>query len=276
MNSGLHLPRSVRVASTVLLTAYALYSVLPLLWMLNLSLRSPQRAFELSLSISDWTISNYVAAVVKFGQAFGNSLIVAVGSTGVSLLLGVLGAYGLSRYRFRGRELAGLVLVSGRLLPPVLMVMGLFVVFQKVRLYDSLTAVLIANSLYTLPFAVWMLRSYFDAIPVSLDEAARVDGARVGTIIMRVILPLARPGLVTTTVYCFLLAWNDLLYGLTFILSPEKKVVTVLIAEQSGEWWTNYPEMMAMATLFTLPMLLAFALIQRNLIAGLGAGAVKS
>lgn len=259
-----------------ILGLYALFSLAPLAWMVSISLRTPKEAFLPTLLPSAIVFANYCAAIGKFKLSFLNSLSVSLVATALSLGLGTLAAYGLSRYSFRGKAAASMLVVSTRLLPPVLLVMGLFTAFQRIRLYDSLTAVVLADTLYTLPFAVWMLRNYFDSIPRSLDEAALVDGASVSTVVTRVMFPLARPGVVATAVYCFLLAWNDLLYALTFILSEQKKLVTVVIAEQSGEWWTNYPEMMAMATLFTVPLLLAFVLVQRSLVTGLSAGAIKS
>ena len=265
-----------RIALLVVVCLYALVSALPLLWMVGISIRSPQEAFKPTLLPSVIKLSNYAAAAAKFRLSIGNSLVVAMASTAISVTLGFLAGYGLSRCTFRGKSIAGTVLLSARLLPPVLLVVGLFIAFQRVHLYDSLTAVILADTLYTLPFSVWMLRNYFDAIPQALDEAALVDGASLPAILSRVMLPLAGPGVMATVVYCFLLAWNDLLYALTFVLSNERKLVTVIIAEQSGEWWTNYPEMMAMATLFTVPIVALFLAVQRSLVTGLGAGALKS
>jgi len=248
--------------------------IFPFLWMIWISLRTPANAFTFSLR-GPFTVSNYAAVFRKSARFFVNSLMVASSSALVSLLFGVPAGYGLSRFRFTGKGLVTYLVVVLRMFPPVLLAIGFFALVTRIRLFDTLLALVILDSLFTLPFVIWMTKAYFDAIPKEIDEAALVDGCSPFGALWRVVLPVSKPGIVAVTIYGFLLSWNEFMFALTFIQSNSNKLATVALSEIMGEWWTNYPELMAMTVLICIPIMLLFIAVQRYIVAGLAASAIK-
>lgn len=218
---------------------------------------------------------------VGFGQAAFNSVVIAVTSTALTLLIAVPAAYALSRLPMKGRGAYRQFLLATQMLSPVLLVLGLFrmaasIPFGDGTLADTRTGVVIVYATYQLAFAVWMLASYFATIPADLEEAAWIDGATRMQAVLRVFLPLALPALAVTGIVTFVAAWNEFTIALTLLRDPSRltlplKVVNLVAGRYSVDW----NQVMAATLVATLPVAVVFTLLQRYLVGGLTLGAVK-
>lgn len=267
--------RSILVYALTLLVA--LVMSFPVFWMISLSLRPLGETFVPTLLPSRIELQAYHKILTNptLRIPFLNSMLVAASSTLLALVLGLPTAYGLSRYRFRGSNLVLMFIIGNKMFPPVLLTVSYFFLVTRVKLYDSLLAVILMDTVITLPFAVWMMRNYFDTVPPELDEAAIVDGTtRVGAL-LRVVLPVSTPGMAATAVYCFLLAWNEFLFAFTFTQSQENQVTSIKIASLQGQFWTDWPTLLGYSVLFIIPIVILFLVMQRYLVQGLAAGSTK-
>ncbi|TVQ40138.1 MAG: carbohydrate ABC transporter permease [Spirochaetaceae bacterium] len=206
---------------------------------------------------------------------FRSSLIVALGTMGLNILVSVPAAYAVARLRFFGRKSVMYLLLAIQMFSPVIVVISLFRIFARAQLIDTYTGLILANTVFTISFATWMMTGYFSAIPTEIEEAARIDGcSRVGTL-LRVMLPVAAPGLVTVMIYNFITAWNEFLFALTFINARSKMPLTLGIYQFVGRWSTQWELLTTSAFLALIPVLVLFYLIEKQLVAGLASGAVK-
>lgn len=204
-----------------------------------------------------------------------NSLVVVIFSGLSSLVISVLAGYSLSRYRVRGSGVLGYLLLSSRMLPPTLLVIPLFVFMSQLRLMNTLWSVVIANVTFIMPFATWMLKSYFDSIPRELEEAAYIDGSsRLGAL-LRITLPLSAPGVAATALYSAILAWDEYLFARTFLTTNSVWTISVGLGSFRGEYITFWNEVMAASVIGTVPIIVIFLLLEKHLVSGLTAGAVK-
>jgi multiple sugar transport system permease protein len=204
-----------------------------------------------------------------------NSFAVAAGSTAMALVAGVSGAYGLSRFRYRGKSTLALVILTTQMMPPLVLIIPIYTIFIGLGLADTLFGLMLGNFAFSLPVVIWMMKSIFDSIPVDIEEAARVDGASWPYILWRVTLPIALPGLAATGIFTFLNGWDEFMFARTIVSSAEKWVGTVGLASFIGAYVTPWDQILAAATIFTVPPLVLFLFVQKYFIAGLGAGAVK-
>lgn len=267
--------RSALVYVATLLVA--LIMAFPVFWMISLSIRPLGETFAPTLIPTQIDLQAYVKILTNpsLRIPFVNSMVVATSSMFLALLLGLLTAYGLSRYRFRGSNAVLMFVIGNKMFPPVLLTVSYFYLVTRVKLYDTLLAVILMDTVITLPFAIWMLRNYLDTVPRELDEAAIIDGCtRLGALV-RVVLPVSVPGVAATVVYCFLLAWNEFLFAYTFTQSPENQVTSIKIASLQGQFWTDWPTLLGYSVLFTIPILVMFLAMQRYLVQGLAAGSTK-
>jgi multiple sugar transport system permease protein len=267
--------RSILVYTLTLLVA--LIMSFPVFWMISLSIRPLGETFLPTLLPGRIYLQAYYSILTNpsLRIPFLNSLLVAASSTFLALALGLPAAYGLSRYRFRGSNAVLMFFIGNKMFPPVLLTVSYFFLVTRVKLYDNLLAVILMDTVITLPFAVWMMRNYLDTVPPEMDEAAIVDGTtRLGAL-LRVVLPVSIPGVAATTVYCFLLAWNEFLFAFTFTQSPEHQVTSIKIAGLQGQFWTDWPTLLGYSVLFVIPIVILFVVMQRYLVQGLAAGATK-
>jgi ABC-type glycerol-3-phosphate transport system permease component len=204
-----------------------------------------------------------------------NSLIVACLSVVVSTIIGGWTAYGLSRFWFKGKSHVNAFILICLSFPGPLLVIPYFQIMIKIHLFDSIIALILAYLTFTLPFITWMLKAYFDTIPKELDEAAIIDGCSHYAIFWKVILPLAKPGYVATGIYAFLNSWNEYMFGLTLTSSEASKTIPVALGSLLGEFMTDWPCIMAGAVVASLPVIILFFFMQKQLIYGLTGGAVK-
>jgi multiple sugar transport system permease protein len=206
----------------------------------------------------------------------GNSLIVAGLSTALTMALGVLGGYALSRFSSRTVRAAGMSVLLAKMIPTTLLVIPLYVMFREYGMLATLASAALAHCTVTIPFAIWMLKAYFDSIPAELEEAAAIDGATPLGALWRIVLPVSLPGLGATALYAFILSWNEFAFSRTLLFSePKNWTVTMGIASIRGEYITSWNEIMAASAIVAVPIILVFLWLERYLVAGLTAGAQK-
>lgn len=251
----------------------------PFVWMILTSLKTETEALKIPVI---WmperpTLAAYITMWLRKNYAtyFFNSTVVSISTAAISTLLGAMAGYGFSRFALRGRGLLMGFILTTQMLPGVLVVGPYFRILAGLGLYDTRTGLIIAFLTICLPFATWMLKGFIDGIPSELDEAAMVDGCSRFRIFFTIILPLVRPGMVATMLFAFLLAWGDLLWVQTLTNSEAMVTVTLAIARTVQEFYVNWPELMAGALMGGLPGIVLYLLLQRWLIQGLTAGAIK-
>jgi multiple sugar transport system permease protein len=256
-----------------------LFALGPYGWMILTSLK-PQA--ELSTwPLTYWprepTLQHYsdLIARTNFAGSLGNSLIIAIGASLLGLGVSIPAAYAFSRFRFRGRQglLTGFLVIN--MFPVVLLIIPLFLMMRRLGLIDTFLGVILGHSTFSIPFAIWMLTSYFNAIPKDLDEAAMIDGASRLQTIRLIILPLLMPGVVTAGIYIFITSWNEYLFAM-MLSGQAVRTVTVALQLFIGEFTIQWGLLTAGGTLIALPVTFLFLLVQRRLVGGLTAGAVKS
>lgn len=251
----------------------------PIYWMLNTALKPSAEIFQYPPTFwsENWSFDAFWKVMTErpIGRYFLNSLIVATGTTLLSLSIASLAAYGLTRFPIRIEALIILSLLFIKMLPEALLVVPFFELIAGAGLLNNYIALILVYSSFALPFAVWMLVGFFRAIPRELDEAGIMDGAsRLGTFAM-VVLPLAKPGLVAVAMVTFLTAWNAYLWSLVLTTAPSMYVLPVGIATLKGEYQVNWNELMAAAVIAVVPVLAIYSILERHLVAGITAGAVK-
>ncbi len=274
--------RGMLAAPTVrylVLIVGAAVMVLPFLYMVSTSFKS--QAYVLTLPPQfiphPATVSNYTGAwqTDSFGRYFLNSVIVAVISTVLSLLLSSMMAYAFARFRFPGRELLFNVLLLGLMIPPIMLVIPQFVLAKYLGLIDSMTGLIVFYVGFSLSLNTFLLRGFFAAIPVELEQAMQVDGAGAFVRYWRLILPLARPALATATIFTFLGSWDEFTWALTIINTPSKRTLPIAIALFQGQNSTLWGLVFAASIIAVVPVIVVFLLFQRHFVQGLTAGAVK-
>lgn len=204
-----------------------------------------------------------------------NSILIALGTVALVLVIATMAGYSLSRFRFRSNRTIGYVLLLACMLPPTLIIIPLYITFSKMNLLNSALAVVLANSAITVPFSTWMMKGFFDGIPVSLEEAAQIDGCNVFSAIMKIVLPLCKPGLITTVIYVAVLSWSDFLFARTFLVDQTQWTMTIGVYTMIGEHLILWEEICAVALLSIIPITIIFTVFQRHLISGMAVGAVK-
>ncbi len=266
------------------LTAVAIIVVgaylFPLYWLASTSLKSPEQLFTSPPTWVPFPLewSNYATAVFEnplMMRALGNSLIISVGATLLTLVLAAPAAYGLARLRLRWTALLMLPFLIAQLLPAINVALPMFTLFSQWGLVNSYVGLILANAVGTLPFAVIVLRPFYLTIPGELEEAAAVDGATRFQAFFRIVLPLVRPGLVTVAVFAFVMAWGEFVFGLTLTTEREMQPVTVTLNSFIGQYGTEWGPLMAASTVVAIPLIIVFVVFQRYITSGLAAGSVK-
>jgi arabinogalactan oligomer/maltooligosaccharide transport system permease protein len=204
-----------------------------------------------------------------------NSLIIAVLTTIVGVVLSCTAAYALSRFRFPGRKAGLTTFLVVQMFPATLLLLPLYVILDKLGLLNSIAGLVLVYSTTAIPFCVWTLKGYFDTLPRELEEAARIDGASPWMIFWRIILPLSTPGLAITALFSFMTAWNEFIMASTFMTDESKYTLPVLIQSSVGQHSADYGLFAAGAVVTSIPVMVAFYMLQKYLVGGLTAGAVK-
>ena len=248
----------------------------PYLWMFLTSVTPQARLFTEGPSLTDATLANYARLfrTVGFGENLLDSLIVALGTVAVGLSLSVTAAYAFSRFNFPGKRLLMLQFLLINMFPLVLLILPLFIFMRVLGLLDTHLALIIANATIAIPFSVWMMVSYMNGIPRSLDEAAMTDGCTRMQALRRVVLPLCLPGIIATGIYIFITAWNEYLYALT-LGGRNVRTITVAVQTLIGEYEVQWGLLTAGGIVGAMPATVLFLIVQKRLISGLTQGAVK-
>jgi N-acetylglucosamine transport system permease protein len=301
-----------KTAKYVILLAWLAAVVLPILWVFSNSVRSSQEIFENSFGLP-WLVTgspyadepsvptpeeaarrNFEKAWTEsnFQQFFVNSVIVTGLSLAGILALGALASYALARFRFRGNRLVYVFFISGMMVPAQLILIPLFFQYSamsdglsalirplgyEVTLYNSLTGLILIYVALSLPFTILILTAFFRSLPGALRESAILDGASEWTVFRTIMLPLARPGLITAAIFNFLGIWNEYLFALVFVNTPEKKTLPLGLASvtMQAQYKTDFGLMFAGLVIILLPTLLTYAILQRHLTRGITVGALK-
>ncbi len=255
------------------------FALAPFVWMLLTSIKpnADLSQFPVRYLPSSTTFEHYQTLIQRtsFPVNLLNSLVIACGAVVLGLAASVPAAYSFSRFRFRGRRMLMTSFLVINMFPIVLLIIPLFVLMRTLGLIDTFIGVIIGHSTFSIPFSIWMLVSYFNAIPKDLDEAATIDGASRLQTIRLVVLPLVMPGIVTTAIYVFITSWNEYLFAM--MLSGETvRPVTVALQLFIGEFTVQWGVLTAGGTIIALPVTILFLFVQKRLVGGLTAGAVKS
>jgi len=269
-----------RMIWSVVTWTIVLAVVFPLIWMIVTSAKPQSELFSIPPTLMPETITfehyRRLLTDTPFLQYFRNSMILAVTTTVVVVVLGTLGAYSLVRFKYRGRETLATLVLFTYLMPSVVLVIPLYLMMAKLGLANTLASLVIAYTTFALPYALWLLRSFMSSIPVDLESAALVDGAgRMGAFV-DVVLPQALPGIVSTALFTFILCWNEYLFALVLVNSDSVRPLTagtmnMLITSFNIDWSL----LMAASVMMSLPLIVIFTFLQGTLTKGFGAGAVK-
>jgi trehalose/maltose transport system permease protein len=278
-NQTYRLMRQVRAAGLYLGVAFVLvYVLFPYYWALISSTKSGPELYAFSLVPSP-NLENYRLLVSNpvFMGALVNSVVVALCSTAIALATGLLAAYGLGRLHFPPGRIILITVLMISIFPQVVVLSGMFEVIGWLKLYNSRWALVVSYLILTLPFTTWVLTSFIRDLPVELEEAALIDGCSRLRILTHVLLPLMGPAIASTGLLAFILAWNEFLFALTFILTDENRTVPVAIGliASGSRYEVPFGLIMAASVTVTLPLLTLVMIFQRKIIAGLTAGAVK-
>ncbi len=263
----------------IFLIAVCIFCLIPFAWMLSTSLKTETEAFRIPPT---WlplqlTVDSYIGIWLRknFATYFINSTIISLATAVLSTFFGAFAGYGFSRFFFRGRHFLIGFFLATQMLPGVLLVGPYFKILSKAGLYDTRSGLIIAFLTICLPFSTWMMKGYIDKVPQELDQSAMVDGcSRVG-VFFKIVLPIVAPGMVATILFAFLLAWGDLLWALCLTSSENMITVTLGIARTVGEFRIIWPMLMAGSLVGGVPAILLYIFLQRLLVQGLTAGAVK-
>jgi multiple sugar transport system permease protein len=222
-------------------------------------------------------LSNFVKIWTQhpFSRYFVNSFVIAAGTTCLTTSLCVPAAYALSRFRFFGQKLLLYLYLVIQMFSPIVVVIALFKIIARLRLLDTYLGLVLTNTIFTLSFVTWMLAGYFKTIPVDIEEAALIDGCTRIQTIVRIMIPIAAPGLVTTIIYSFIASWNEFMFALTLVQSIQKTPLTLGLYNFVGRWTTQWEFLTASSFLALLPVIALFLLIEKELVTGLVGGAVK-
>lgn len=258
---------------------FAGFSVAPILWGLSTALKRtqdvytyPPRWIPAPLTIQHFVAVLHNQAVLR---GFANTLIIAVATTLVALVVGVLGAYGFSRYRFPGRRTLLWSVLFTQLFPRVVVIVPFFITLRHLALVNTRVGLVLVYLMVIFPVAIFLIKGFFDNIPVEIEEAAIVDGCSLLRLLWQIVVPISRPALVAVAMYSFILAWNEFLFALVFTQGLDKRPLSVALAFFIDENGIQWGQLMAASLLMSIPSIVVFTLAQKLLVRGLSEGAVK-
>ncbi|MEZ5906509.1 MAG: carbohydrate ABC transporter permease [Geminicoccaceae bacterium] len=253
---------------------------LPILWMLTVSVRPNLEVMKIPPSWipTHFTLASYgkILTNPRYIVVFLNTIFISLFVTFLSLFLGALAAYALARFNFMGQRAVLMFLIITQMFPLILLCIPYFRVFVMLGLYDTRTSLIIVYLTFTLPFCILMLRSYFINISPAMEEAAMVDGCTRMGAIFRILVPVSYPAFIGAGLYAFLLAWNEFLFAMVLVEAWENRVLTMAIYSLMAEFVTDWSGMMAFSMLASLPLVVAFILLQKFMVQGMTAGALTS
>ena len=253
----------------------------PLFWILMTSLKTEQEIFRIPPTIipEKLNLASYAAQVetgdFNMFQSFANSFIISIGATIISVVLAVPASYGIAKYRFRGRKVMLLGFLVTQMLPVAVLLTPMFILFRGMNLYNTAGSAILADATIGIPFSILILKNYFAYIRKDLEEAAYIDGCNRFSAFIRVLIPIAKPGVMVCAIFSFLYAWGDLAYGMTFIIDQQKRPITAGIFNFMGQYGTKWSYLTAFSVVTIIPVALIFIFMQKYIISGMTSGAVK-
>ena len=268
-----------RKLPVILLSMLIVYALFPMVWILITSLKPERDIVTATLQYlpQNPTFENYVTMWRRSGfpRLMTNSLVVSLMTVGMSLSLGTLAAYSISRYKFRGRNALMLTYLSIRMFPFVLMLIPAFIILRDLGLLDTRFGLALAYTTFSLPISIWFMKNFFDAVPAEIEDAARVDGCTRMGVLGRIVLPLTLPGLAATGVLIGIGAWNEYLFALMLTTSGGSRTWPVGVQLMVGEFQLPFGQLAAAGIVTISPILIAYAFVGRTMVKGLMAGGVK-
>lgn len=263
-----------RIFKYFLILLVLLYTLLPIYWMITTSLKSPLEYTTRTPSLFPKlpTLEHYATVLFEehFSRYLGNTVAIAVSATSISLVVSFLAAYALARFRFP-YKLDQLFLVWAllvKMVPPITLAIPLYMMLRIIGLINTKIGLILIYQVYTLPYCIWMLLGFVREIPKELEEAASIDGASPLTIIRLVVLPLVAPGLVATAIFSIIMAWNEFIYALLFLRTPDAFTLPIHIAHYITEYETLWGPLMSIGLLASLPILVLSGFLQKRLLRG--------
>ncbi len=273
--------RTLKIISRIFIYSLVLLAVFlslaPIVYLFITSFKEPDLTFAIPpVWVFTPTIQNYneVLSTTNFSKYFMNSVSIALITVGIAIFLGSLAAYGFSRFRFRGKFWLKMGALVPQMLPPIVLVVPLYVLFNRLDWIDTRQALIVSYLTFTIPLSIWMMTGFFDDVPIELEEAAMIDGcSRIGALI-RVSLPLAVPGIAATAILAFIYCWNEFLYAV-ILTGREARTLPVIITSFMTNKSILWGRIAASGSLVLIPVIIFALLAQRYLVRGLGKGAVK-
>lgn len=257
------------------LILYAMFALFPLVWLVIISFKHDREMFNTTFIFTP-TLDNYriLFSSGEFIGYFVDNLIVSVGAIIVSIVVGVPAAYALARFDFKGKESIAFTFLSFRFAPEILVVLPIFLIYQKIGLYDTYFGLIWIFQVVSLPLMIWILRGYFEDISVEMEHAARLDGYSWWQVFIKMIIPLIKPGLVASSLLSFIFVWNNFTFSL--LLAGQKvTTTTVAMLKYVSSDTVHYGQMAAAVLISSLPIIILALAIQKHLVRGLSMGAVK-
>ncbi len=253
----------------------------PIYWMFVTSLKTETEIFQIPPTFWPEVLNtaSYRAQLetgdFNMFQSFANSLMISFSAMAIAIVLAVPASYGIAKYRFRGKKIIILTFLVTQMLPVSVLLTPLFILYKSMNIYNSMWAAIISDATIGIPFSVLILRNYFATIPKELEEAAYIDGCNRFSAFIRVLIPIAKGGVVVCGIFSFLYAWGDLAYGMTFIIDQQRRPITAGIFNFLGQYGTKWSYLSAYAIVTIIPVALIFIFMQKYIIAGMTSGAVK-
>lgn len=267
------------ILAYVVIFVSLIFFILPMLWIIYTSFRTQASIFtgDVISPLNEYTLENYqtILSVTDFITFFLNSFKIASVVTLLSLFCSVIAAYALSRFDFKGKNTLIMGVFSTQMFPQVLLIIPMYLVIFNLFLLDTVIGVVLGQLILVLPFQVWMLKGYFDNIPMDLDEAARIDGCNIAQRLLYVVLPVAAPGIMVAAFFSFVVSWGDFLIVSIINQSQRTATVTLIIQRLSSALLIRWGQVAAATVLTIVPTIILFFFVQNRLVAGLTAGAVK-
>ncbi len=261
------------------LTVLGAFVVFPIFWMISVSLRDNGKVFTFPAQFlpPEVTFEAYVKVLTTPDTLlyFFNSYLNGTLVTLVAIFIGIMAGYGLSRYEFKGKRIFNLFTVSTQTIPAVTLLIPFFILMVAYNLYDTRLGLIVAYTSFSLPYSIIMMTGYFNAISKEIDEAARIDGASDFFTLWRIIVPIAKPGVISTMIYIFILSWNEYIFATALIRDDALKTVPVGLALMKGETVYEWNTMMAMSIVGSIPVLIFYLLRQKEFVSGNASGAIK-
>ncbi|MDO9523996.1 MAG: carbohydrate ABC transporter permease [Gemmobacter sp.] len=255
------------------------WAVFPFYWMVVTSVRPSSEIFQRppGLVPTGITFQHYIDLLVgaQFWRYAMNSVVLTLTVTVLSVLVSVTAGYAMARHKFRGSVALPLLMLYGQMFPPVLLLIPFYVQLRVFGWLDSLWGLVPVYMSYMLPLCVWLMRGFFSQVPMSLEDAARMDGCTRWQAFWKVILPMAQPGIVAVATWVMIHTWNEYLYASTFILSDKNRTLPLSLTDLIGQYSTDWGMLMAGGVITAAPILLVFFILQKSLVSGVGGGAVK-